>query len=267
MMSALPTNTSERILEASLKLFNEYGFQNVPVLRIATHMGISSGNLAYHFKTKTDIVLAVFPLLEKALRDTKQREGPFLPSSAALHQIEVFHTLWRYRFFFNALTKLLSEDAELHRRFMRLQDTVITAMQELFDELIQQKYMYPVKPPNSTRLLAKLDPQSSFRIYRTTQADARVAQLALKFIFWKVKARWVEFAIQRHETISGRWSSPAYTTPWDLLRLRWPLRILHAPFTRSRFTCWLPSASGFSEIPSAKSRRARTRFPRPTAKW
>ena len=154
-MSALPTNTSERILEASLKLFNEYGFQNVPVLRIATHMGISSGNLAYHFKTKTDIVLAVFPLLEKALRDTKQREGPFLPSSAALHQIEVFHTLWRYRFFFNALTKLLSEDAELHRRFMRLQDTVITAMQELFDELIQQKYMYPVKPPNNTRLLAK----------------------------------------------------------------------------------------------------------------
>jgi len=147
-------STSDRILEASLRLFNEHGFRNVPALKIAMHLGISPGHLAYHFKSKNDIVAAVFPQLEKEVREAKTPGGPFLPSEAVTHQINVFRTLWRYRFFFNALTQLLPDEPDLRERFSTLQGMVIGAMRDLFDELIAQGYMRPVEP-NSTAMIGR----------------------------------------------------------------------------------------------------------------
>jgi len=147
--------TSERILSASLMLFNEHGYQNVPALMIAQHLGISHGNLAYHFKTKSDIVMTVFPLLEQAVRSARTPGGGLLPRDAALHQIEFSRTLWRYRFFFNALTQLLSRDARLRARFLVLQDTVVQTMEDLFDDAIKQGDMKPVELPTTTRILSR----------------------------------------------------------------------------------------------------------------
>jgi AcrR family transcriptional regulator len=149
-----PPSTADRILEASLKLFNEFGFRSVPAMKIAMHLGISQGNLAYHFKSKNDIVAAVFPKLEKEVREAKKPGGPFLPSDAVDHQINVLRILWRYRFFFNALTQLLPDEPELSERFNSLQATVIGALRDLMDELITQGYMREVAP-NSTLLMAR----------------------------------------------------------------------------------------------------------------
>src|SRR5258705_13711197 len=46
----------ERILEASLALFNERGVPSVSTKTIAAHLGISAGNLYYHFANKEEIV-------------------------------------------------------------------------------------------------------------------------------------------------------------------------------------------------------------------
>jgi len=150
---------ADRILEASLRLFNEQGLQNVPVLKIAMSLGISSGHVAYHYKTKRDIVLAVFAQLEQAVNKdfaaAKRPEQPFLPLDAALQQIEVFRSLWRYRFFFNALTHLLTGDEQLRERYARMQDNIVGGLRTLLDELIAQNSMLPVPPPNSTQMLAK----------------------------------------------------------------------------------------------------------------
>jgi AcrR family transcriptional regulator len=154
-MTKAEQTTSERILNASLMLFNEHGYQNVPALKIAQHLGISHGNLAYHFKTKSDIVMTVFPLLEQAVRTARTPGGRLLPGDAALHQIEFARTLWRYRFFFNALTQLLSRDERLRARFMLLQETVVQTMQDLFDEAITQGDMKPVELPTTTRILSR----------------------------------------------------------------------------------------------------------------
>jgi hypothetical protein len=62
--------------------------------------------------------------------------------------------LWRYRFFFNALTQLLPDEAELSERFDTLQEMVIGAMRDLFNELIAQGYMRPVEP-NSTAMIGR----------------------------------------------------------------------------------------------------------------
>ncbi|WP_229216720.1 TetR/AcrR family transcriptional regulator [Dyadobacter sp. 3J3] len=48
--------TKVKISEAALFLFNHFGFVNVRLQHIADEAGLSVGNLAYHFKTKDEIV-------------------------------------------------------------------------------------------------------------------------------------------------------------------------------------------------------------------
>lgn len=52
-------NTKQKIIKASIRLFNENGLANVRLQQIANEIGISPGNLAYHFRNKEAIIEAV----------------------------------------------------------------------------------------------------------------------------------------------------------------------------------------------------------------
>ena len=54
------TGTKTRILDTALDLFNRHGERNVTTNHIAEALGISPGNLYYHFRNKTAIVAALF---------------------------------------------------------------------------------------------------------------------------------------------------------------------------------------------------------------
>ncbi|UFH53341.1 TetR/AcrR family transcriptional regulator [Spirosoma sp. KNUC1025] len=52
-------NTKERILQASIRLFNEFGIDHVRLYQIAEVTGISVGNLVYHYKNKEAIIESI----------------------------------------------------------------------------------------------------------------------------------------------------------------------------------------------------------------
>lgn len=62
--------TRDKLLEASLILFNERGFGAVTTASIAQKAGVLEGSLWYHFRTKKDILLAHIALLQQVFEGT-----------------------------------------------------------------------------------------------------------------------------------------------------------------------------------------------------
>ena len=54
------SNIKDEILKCSLRLFNENGISQVSLRNISSEMGISLGNLTYHFKKREEIVDALY---------------------------------------------------------------------------------------------------------------------------------------------------------------------------------------------------------------
>ncbi len=154
MPTAAP-KTTERIIDASLALFNARGFANVPLSAIAMEVGISPGNLSYHFKSKADIVMAVFPQLQAALAESKRTGEDFIPKEGVRRLLEMFQTMWRYRFFFNGLLQLIADDRTMRKRYLELEGGMIESIQRILDELTVQGYIVPTAPWFSTHMWAR----------------------------------------------------------------------------------------------------------------
>lgn len=111
------TGTRERILEASLRLFNEDGLAAVSAHRIAAELGISPGNLHYHFKTKQAIVERLFVRFEDRL-------VPCIDAAATVTALDdlwlslhlTFEAVSEYRFIYRDIGHLLSEFPVLEAR-------------------------------------------------------------------------------------------------------------------------------------------------------
>ena len=54
------TNTYNKIIDASLMLFNEHGERSISTNHISSHLNISPGNLYYHFANKDEIIVQIF---------------------------------------------------------------------------------------------------------------------------------------------------------------------------------------------------------------
>jgi len=71
-------STSDRILEAGRRLFNEKGYASTTLTEIALAVGISQGNLTYHFPTKSDLASR---LQGQARLRTKTRRANLKPGT------------------------------------------------------------------------------------------------------------------------------------------------------------------------------------------
>ena len=59
--------TKDKIIQASIELFNLLGERNVSTNHIAAHLNISPGNLYYHYRNKDDIIRSIYTLYEQNL--------------------------------------------------------------------------------------------------------------------------------------------------------------------------------------------------------
>jgi AcrR family transcriptional regulator len=150
------SDTAARIVDRAILLFNRHGVQNVSIERIAMELKISPGNLTYHFKRKRDLVLATQSVLQKHLHEALARPiAVTSPNEGGLYIVRVFQTLWDFRFFFNGLAFLLTDDAPLRAKYEELLEGVIGTIESDMIYLYKRGYMVMPRSPNSFRLLAE----------------------------------------------------------------------------------------------------------------
>jgi AcrR family transcriptional regulator len=132
-----PRRTRERILELSLRLFNDFGEPNVNTTLIAEEMNISPGNLYYHFKNKDDIINCVFQQFEREIDRLLTVPAERTPDveDAWLFLHVLFELIWKYRFFYRDLNNLLANNRTLELKFKQLLTQKVQVARGLLDGL------------------------------------------------------------------------------------------------------------------------------------
>lgn len=92
-------STADRIAETALRLFNQKGYPSTTLTEIAAELGISQGNLTYHFPTKLDLALH---LSEVVRETTEARRRGLIPGDIADDYVEslmfAMEMSWHYGF-------------------------------------------------------------------------------------------------------------------------------------------------------------------------
>ena len=129
-----PRRTAERILEVTLDLFNRFGEPNVSTTLISAEMGISPGNLYYHYPAKDELINSLFDRYERALNDLLQAaDGVRNVEDAWLFFHMLFELIWQYRFLYRDLNDLLSKNRLLETHFQFVLKNKSRAVAQVLD--------------------------------------------------------------------------------------------------------------------------------------
>jgi len=132
--------TRRRILDESLKLFNERGDATVTTSEIAVAAGVSPGNLYYHFRDKDQIVAELFARLESRL-DIDPPAGSGVAQTIEdlwLYLHLMLEAIWDFRFFYRNLHGVARRDRRLAERFNRIAGRKLAAIEALCGSLAAQ---------------------------------------------------------------------------------------------------------------------------------
>jgi AcrR family transcriptional regulator len=111
--------TKDKILETAQTLFNQDGATDVTTNLIASTLGMSPGNLYYHYRNKEEIIRALFHAFDTAADQLFKLSEDRLPTLIDLEQMleGIYELQWQYRFFFRDQMTLLRRDPELETTY------------------------------------------------------------------------------------------------------------------------------------------------------
>ncbi|NKF52055.1 TetR/AcrR family transcriptional regulator [Shewanella sp. WXL01] len=165
--------TRDKIVFASLELFNEHGERNITTNHIAAHLGISPGNLYYHFRNKEDIINSIFTLYETHLENgSKPYQDVAIDIELLLGYFDaMFYTMWQFRFMYANLADILSRDEKLKQRYLVAQRNVLESSSNVLRQLTNDGFL-AVDENIIVELADTLKMMVSFWIsYQLTQSD------------------------------------------------------------------------------------------------
>jgi len=135
--------TKDRILEASLTMFNAQGEPNVTTNHIADELGISPGNLYYHYRNKDDIVEQLFARYEARMDQALLVPDGRLPTLEdvwmQLHL--VFECMWTFRFLYRDLVDIVSRNRKLKQHFARILNRAAASAEKVLKGLARAEIM------------------------------------------------------------------------------------------------------------------------------
>lgn len=137
-------DTKTRIIEVAEKLFFQEGIANIRLQQIADGVGISVGNLAYHFKNKETLVEAIY-------------ENLFTELSAILSQYMIYPQLLGFDKQFSAMYQFYQKNSftfnnsweiernypEIQKEWLAASNKVLLQIRKRVDYNIQNGFIKP----------------------------------------------------------------------------------------------------------------------------
>ncbi len=141
-------DTKQRILEASLELFNREGTETITVRHIAKELGISHGNLCYHFPTTDDIVATLYynladelDILIKGMQEKGQ--GALVGQGGK----SILTLLYKYRFLMLNFVEVMRRLPDVKKHYQKLQERRKLEFHQVFENMVEaglmRKELYP----------------------------------------------------------------------------------------------------------------------------
>ena len=142
-------STRERIIETAIELFNARGTKVVTTNHIAAALGISPGNLYYHFRNKEEIIRAIFAQMhEVGTREylaINAERGPGTAETMMETFVMIQRFNWRYRFFKRELAALVMADPLLGEQFVASHRDNLAMVDAALERSIAQRFLVPMK--------------------------------------------------------------------------------------------------------------------------
>jgi AcrR family transcriptional regulator len=134
-------STKQKILSTSLQLFNERGISDVSLRTISDELGISVGNLQYHFKKREDIVEALYFQLVEEIDGIE-----FVPRENMLESVmqistETFKKMFQNRFFLLDFVSITRKNGKIKRHYAELSKRRIAEFLQVIELLIQHSVL------------------------------------------------------------------------------------------------------------------------------
>lgn len=141
--------TKDRILQAALRQFNTVGTDQTTVRSVAEEVGISHGNLCYHFKNTDELIEALYlqlvdetaEVLGAPYRATFDLETGWLQSQAT------FQLLYRYRFLLLDFARIIRRIDSMRQNFHQLMALRRQQLHGGIQQLIAGGWMRPEPLP------------------------------------------------------------------------------------------------------------------------
>lgn len=139
----MKSNIKDEILQTAKLLFNQQGYEAVSMRDIARTVGISVGNLTYHFPRKADILLALLSL--------SRNPGLY---SIEVHTLSDMDTLIRnlllsvvdYSFYFRNVGHFMADDELKQNEFLN-SDIIRQNFLQGLKQLVKEGYFKPEFTP------------------------------------------------------------------------------------------------------------------------
>lgn len=133
-------NTKDKILAEGLRQLNERGAERVSIRSIADAIGISSGNLTYHFKNTDVIIFELYlQLVEKLTEGIHRLQNDEL-SFTYWYKMQVHYLgiMWEYRFLLLDFVALTRRSPKLKANFQQLVALRQLQFRAAIDRMIQE---------------------------------------------------------------------------------------------------------------------------------
>ena len=136
--------TKDKIIATAIDLFNIHGTKAISTNHIAKEMGISPGNLYYHFRSKNDIIRSISDNFSNELGSVLKIQldtiADFSSNLTSLFN-RFFKIQQSYQFLFLEGVHLTKQDSRLLDNYTNLRSLIKKGYHELLSNLVKIKIM------------------------------------------------------------------------------------------------------------------------------